>query len=82
MTNQLPDSDITVLMRLDDDEYPVWPGFHDGEQWRVADGEQVTTNVTGWMHLGVAAGILDGAGGNKQKICERRSTARGSKTKG
>lgn len=56
----LPDSDLTVLMRLEDDEMPVWPGFHDGEQWRGADANPVHSKVLGWMELHEAAELLAG----------------------
>ena len=56
----LPDSDITVLMRVTDDEFPVWPGFHDGTEWRNADGSSKDEGVIGWMHLEDAAKALDG----------------------
>ena len=58
--NEMPDSEITVLMRLDDEEYPIWPGFWDGEKWRQADAGEVGCRVVGWMHLENAAMILDG----------------------
>jgi hypothetical protein len=51
----LPDSERTVLMRLDSEEWPVWPGFHDGEVWRMADGLAVDCAVLGWMHLEAVA---------------------------
>lgn len=55
----LPDSDITVLMRLNEVE-EIWPGFHDGEYWRYASGDRLmTSKVRGWMHLDEAARILD-----------------------
>lgn len=62
----VPDADILVLIRGSDDEYPVWTGFYDGEQWCLADGTPVDSQcpglkVTGWMHLDTAASILDGA---------------------
>lgn len=61
ITNELPDSELTVLMRVTDDEYPVWPGFHDGEGWRYADATYVLPpqKVTGWVHLEDAAKAID-----------------------
>jgi len=59
-TDSLPDSDLTVLIRLPDGEFPVWPAFHDGEKWRSADGVTLQGPVQGWMHLETAAAILDG----------------------
>lgn len=55
----LPDSETTVLMRVDDEAYPVWPGFHDGECWRNADATRADAKVLGWMPLERAAEILD-----------------------
>lgn len=66
ITNQLPDSDMTVLMRLDDEAYPVWPGWHDGERWRSADASLVEREVIGWMELEDAARILDSASKNNK----------------
>lgn len=43
----LPDSDLTVLLRLPNGEFPVWPGFHDGEQWCSADGSTLEGPVDG-----------------------------------
>jgi len=59
ITDRLPDSEMTVLMRLDDEEYPVWPGFHDGENWCNADASYVEVAVKGWMELEEAAAMLD-----------------------
>ena len=59
MNTGLPDSDITVLMLLDDEEYPVWPGYHDGQTWRKSDDDSpVECRVTGWLHLHEAAELL------------------------
>lgn len=58
-TDQLPDSDTTVLMRLDDPEAPVWPGFHDGDCWRYAEANAVEVRVLGWLDIDYAAGMLD-----------------------
>jgi hypothetical protein len=59
ITDELPDSDSLVLMRLNDAETPVWPGFHDGEEWRSADATTVQGPVLGWMELEAAAKALD-----------------------
>lgn len=58
ITDQLPDSDMTVLMKLSDAEFPIWPGFHDGEEWRSADSSTVSGPVLGWMELEDAAELL------------------------
>jgi hypothetical protein len=60
ITDSLPDADMTVLLRLSGEEYPVWPGYHDGEGWRSAGGEELEGPVLGWMELGDAAAALDG----------------------
>lgn len=59
VTDLLPDAEITVLMRLCGDEYPVWPGFHDGDKWRSADGSTVEGPVRGWCDLDTAAAAID-----------------------
>ncbi len=59
VTDSLPDSDLTVLVRTNDRELPVWPGFHDGEFWRTADASTVVGIVLGWMNLEDAAKHLD-----------------------
>lgn len=55
-----PDADITVLIRLDNEEIPLAVGTYDGEKWMELD-EPLTCAVRGWMHLNTAASILDGA---------------------
>ncbi|EKD38159.1 MAG: hypothetical protein ACD_75C00843G0005 [uncultured bacterium] len=61
ITNTLPDSDMTVLIRLGDEILFLWPGFHDGEQWCDAEGATLDVPVLGWMELEDAAAILDTA---------------------
>lgn len=47
----MPDDEQTVLLHLGDEEYPVWPGYHDGDDgWRLADGMLAPT-VIGWAHM-------------------------------
>lgn len=59
-TDQLPDSDLTVLIRFSDTaEFPIWPGFHDGEQWCSASADTLEGPVLGWMNLEDAAAALD-----------------------
>jgi hypothetical protein len=60
ITNGLPDDEITVLIRLKDDEWPVVLGWHEDGQWRDTNADEVEESlVTGWMHLHEAATILD-----------------------
>jgi len=66
ITDTLPDDEITVLMRLNDLEYPVWPGFRENDQWNSSDGSTVEGPVLGWMHLEDAASILDGRVGREE----------------
>ena len=56
----VPDADILVLIRLDNDEIPLAVGSYDGEKWTEADAPLICA-VRGWMHLDTAARILDGA---------------------
>lgn len=52
---QLPDSDTTVLLRIEDAESePVWPGFLDGDQWKLADGMPVE-KVLRWADMPAGA---------------------------
>jgi hypothetical protein len=62
ITDRLPDADTTVLIRLSDEEYPIWPGFHDGNGWVSADGTTVQGPVMGWMEMDKAEKMLDGGG--------------------
>ena len=63
--DSLPESDTTVMLRCSGEEFPVWPGFHDGDQWCSADGTALEGPVLGWMELKDAARILDAVGGAK-----------------
>lgn len=58
----LPDSDITVLVRTDSPEYPVCTASHNGDDgWVADDAFPLEYRVSGWMHLHVAAELLDAA---------------------
>ena len=59
ITDSLPDADMTVLMRTDSVEHPIWPGFHDGSTWCFADGGTVDLKVIGWMEIETATQFLD-----------------------
>lgn len=53
--DQLPDSDLTVLIALVEDE--VWMGYLDGDIWREISGAPIeATRVTYWAHLPAAPG--------------------------
>lgn len=59
VTDHLPDSDQLVLIRCSGEELSIWPGFHDGEEWRSASAETLEGPVLGWMQLEDAAAVLD-----------------------
>lgn len=60
ITDKLPDSDSPVLIRCSGTELPVWPGFHNGEEWRSAENASTIEGpVLGWMELEDAARLLD-----------------------
>jgi hypothetical protein len=61
ITNELPDSDLTVLIRIEHDAEPIVIGFHDGECWRDIGAGRLESPVNGWMNLDAAAAILDAA---------------------
>jgi len=51
-TDQLPDSDQTVITFDPNSNEPVWPGYHDGEQWWCITGLALPAlRVTHWMPL-------------------------------
>jgi len=47
--DDLPDSDLTVMIHHPDEDEPVWVGYLDGETWRTAEGVRVA--VTHWMPI-------------------------------
>lgn len=47
----LPDSDETVLIAIDGESEPIWIGYHDGEQWLLADGAEIVGTVTHWARF-------------------------------
>lgn len=51
VTQQLPDSDISVLVFAPEDDTPVWLGYHDGEHWCGPDGLELKHPVTHWMEF-------------------------------
>lgn len=50
-SDRMPDDDMTVLLHLEDEEWPVWPGYHDGEEgWLLADA-MPAPKVLGWADM-------------------------------
>lgn len=49
VTDQLPDADLTVLVRTRDCDEPVWLGHLDGEVWRDTLGDEIT--VVRWAEM-------------------------------
>jgi len=58
-TSSLPDNDICVLIRTKCEEWPLALGWRDGDVWRELSSDEIDSEVTGWMHMDDAAGILD-----------------------
>jgi hypothetical protein len=48
-TEEMPDSDTTVMIYHPEVAEPVWLGYHDGETWRDVCGLRAA--VSHWMHL-------------------------------
>lgn len=44
-----PDNDETVLLYNKDASEPVWPGFHDGREWRYVDSHEA--HPTHWAPM-------------------------------
>jgi hypothetical protein len=62
ITNQLPDDDILVLVRVESTELPICLGYHDAGRWFYSDSAghlAIEPRVLGWMHLEDAAKHLD-----------------------
>jgi hypothetical protein len=47
---QLPDDDLLVLVYDAEDATPVWPAYHDGDNWVTLEG-CVCGVITHWMPL-------------------------------
>jgi hypothetical protein len=58
-TVALPDDEITVLIRVKSDEWPLLMGWHEGECWYELSADPIDLPVTGWMHMEDAVKILD-----------------------
>lgn len=48
---KLPDADITVLARTDDESEPVWPAYYDGAIWRGPDNMPLGRVVIEWCDM-------------------------------
>lgn len=46
--DHLPDSEITVMTYEHDSCEPIWPGYHDGDNWMDIAGGKLRA-VTHWM---------------------------------
>jgi hypothetical protein len=57
--DEMPDDETLVLLRVDDDEYPVNMGFHESDGWRFTSADLIEEDVLGWMHLHDAAAVPD-----------------------
>lgn len=49
VTEELPDSDLTVLVHHPEEDEPVGTGHHDGDRWRSSDLTRIS--VTHWMPM-------------------------------
>ena len=60
---QLPDEEITVVIRLRNEEWPVTLGFRESGRWYDMSANVINRlEVCGWMHLHEAAALLDRKG--------------------
>lgn len=51
-SEQLPDDDTTVMTYAPDCNEPIWPAYHDGEEWMDLIGRPITdAEITHWMHF-------------------------------
>lgn len=53
---EMPDDGETVLLHLADDDVPIWPGYHDGDQGWLTHENLPAPRVLAWasMPMGVA----------------------------
>ncbi|WP_119157459.1 hypothetical protein [Caldimonas tepidiphila] len=51
VAEQMPDGDTTVLMALEGDDEPTWPGFYAGGGWYYVSGGRVAGHVTDWADM-------------------------------
>jgi hypothetical protein len=50
---EMPDEDITVLIRTDNEDDPVWFGYYESDEhgWRFVDGGSVPNTVEYWADM-------------------------------
>jgi hypothetical protein len=55
--DQMPDSELTVLVSAPEASEPVWLGYHDGDSWFSVDGmgygneEEQVAQVVAWAEM-------------------------------
>jgi hypothetical protein len=55
-----PDSNKTVLVRLEMARSPIWIAFYQDRKWYYHGGGKIPKTIfKGWMHLEDAAAVLD-----------------------
>jgi hypothetical protein len=51
-SDQLPDSETTVMTYAPESNEPIWPAYHDGEQWVDMNGLPLDdATITHWMEF-------------------------------
>lgn len=60
ITNRLPDTSGTVLLRLSGMGFKIAEGYCRDNQWYWPGGQRIFRTVLGWMTLEDAAALLDG----------------------
>ncbi|WP_119154182.1 DUF551 domain-containing protein [Caldimonas tepidiphila] len=51
VAERLPDDDTTVLLAVECDDEPTWPGFHSEGGWYYVSGARVAARVTHWADM-------------------------------
>jgi len=70
----LPDDELLVLVRVQDEEYPIHLGFHEDGEWHYDNAATIDLPVLGWMDLHDAAQTLDHAPALQKavrELCDR-----------
>lgn len=64
---EMPDDDMTVVIRRKTDDCPIGSAFHAAGAWQMDFEVRPLSqrSVRGWMHLHEAAAILDAAKGGE-----------------